>query len=52
MAGQLGQDSRTQVYGIANLYYEFLDGSDVNVSDVSLVSQNHALWGELGSAGR
>ena len=50
MAGRR-QVSRSHVYGIANLYYDFLDGSDVNVSGVSLVSQNQALWGGLGLGG-
>ncbi|MBB3237327.1 autotransporter-associated beta strand repeat-containing protein [Phyllobacterium endophyticum] len=50
-ANAAGQASRSHVYGIANLYYDFLDGSDVNVSGVSLVSQNQALWGGLGLGG-
>ena len=50
-ADAAGQVSRSHVYGIANLYYDFLDGSDVNVSGVSLVSQNQALWGGLGLGG-
>jgi fibronectin-binding autotransporter adhesin len=50
-ADAAGQVSRSHVYGIANLYYDFLDGSDVDVSGVSLVSQNQALWGGLGLGG-
>ena len=46
-----GQASRSRIYGIANLYYDFLDGSAVNVSDVSVVSKDHALWGGLGLGG-
>jgi fibronectin-binding autotransporter adhesin len=50
-ADAAGQVSRSHVYGITNLYYDFLDGSDVDVSGVSLVSQNQALWGGLGLGG-
>ncbi|WP_246642746.1 autotransporter family protein [Rhizobium laguerreae] len=46
-----GKTSRSTLYGIANLYYDFLDGSDVDVSGTSLVSENQALWGGLGLGG-
>ncbi|MBB3656882.1 fibronectin-binding autotransporter adhesin [Rhizobium sp. BK650] len=46
-----GRTSRSGVYGIANLYYDFLDGSDVDVSGTRLVSENRALWGGLGLGG-
>ncbi|MDW6024373.1 autotransporter outer membrane beta-barrel domain-containing protein [Mesorhizobium sp. BAC0120] len=46
-----GQTSRAHIYGIANLYYDFLDGSRVDVSGVDLVSENEALWGGLGLGG-
>ncbi|MEH7849933.1 autotransporter family protein [Rhizobium laguerreae] len=46
-----GRTSRAKFYGIANLYYDFLDGSDVDVSGTSLVSENQALWGGLGLGG-
>ncbi|WSH63399.1 autotransporter outer membrane beta-barrel domain-containing protein [Rhizobium ruizarguesonis] len=46
-----GRTSRAKLYGIANLYYDFLDGSNVDVSGTSLVSENHALWGGLGMGG-
>ncbi|MGX5839465.1 autotransporter outer membrane beta-barrel domain-containing protein [Mesorhizobium sp. ArgA1] len=50
-----GQSSRSHVYGIANLYYDFLDGTDVGVSDVAsstrLVSKPQPLWGGLGLGG-
>ena len=36
MGGAEGQASRSHVYGIANLYYDFLDGTDVDVSGVQL----------------
>ena len=46
-----GQVSRGHVYGIANLYYDFLDGSDVHVSGASLTSKNQPLWGGVGLGG-
>ncbi|WP_246728030.1 autotransporter outer membrane beta-barrel domain-containing protein [Rhizobium leguminosarum] len=46
-----GKTSRSTLYSIANLYYEFLDGSNVDVSGTSLVSENQALWGGLGLGG-
>ncbi|MDW6021409.1 autotransporter outer membrane beta-barrel domain-containing protein [Mesorhizobium sp. BAC0120] len=46
-----GQTSRAHIYGIANLYYDFLDGSRVDVSGVDLVSENEALWGGVGLGG-
>ncbi|MGZ2426290.1 autotransporter family protein [Rhizobium laguerreae] len=46
-----GKTSRSTLYGIANLYYDFLDGSDVDVSGTSVVSENQALWGGLGMGG-
>ncbi len=46
-----GQTSRTHVYGIGNLYYDFLAGSKVDVSGASLVSKNQDLWGGLGLGG-
>ncbi|WP_105008077.1 autotransporter outer membrane beta-barrel domain-containing protein [Rhizobium leguminosarum] len=46
-----GKTSHSTVYGIANLYYDFLDGSEVDVSGTSVVSENQALWGGLGLGG-
>lgn len=46
-----GKARRSTLYGIANLYYDFLDGSDVDVSGTSVVSENQALWGGLGVGG-
>ncbi|UXM95628.1 autotransporter outer membrane beta-barrel domain-containing protein [Bartonella sp. HY329] len=37
--GNNGLMNRSLIYGIANIYYEFLDGSEVNVSDAKFVSQ-------------
>jgi outer membrane autotransporter protein len=46
-----GQLSRASFYGIANLYYEFLDSTAVNVSGVSLITEPEQLWGGLGIGG-
>jgi fibronectin-binding autotransporter adhesin len=46
-----GKTSHSTLYGIANLYYDFLDGSNVDVSRTSVVSENQALWGGLGLGG-
>lgn len=42
-------NSRTHIYGIANLYYDFADGSATNVSGVKLASENQSLWGGIGA---
>lgn len=41
----------TSVYGIANLYYEFLDGTQTNVAGVSFANAADRLWGGLGGGG-
>ena len=46
-----GKISRSKFYGIANLYYDFLDGSEVDVSGLSVVSKNQPLWGGLSLGG-
>ena len=46
-----GTRSRHKLYGIANLYYEFLDGTEVSVSGVAARFEPHQLWGELGLGG-
>lgn len=42
-------DRRLQFYGIVNLRYQFLSGTSVNVSGISLVQQERPLWGEIGA---
>jgi fibronectin-binding autotransporter adhesin len=49
--GKAGQTSRSHVYGITNLYYDFLDGTDVDVSGTRLTSKPRQLWGGLGVGG-
>lgn len=39
------------VYGIANLYYEFLDGTQTNVANIAFASAQDRLWGGLGIGG-
>ena len=46
-----GRTSHSHVYGIANLYYDFLDGTDVDVSGTKLTSKPQQLWGGLGVGG-
>lgn len=46
-----GMLDRAHVYGIANLYYEFLEGTRVDVADVSFASRKDRLWGGAGLGG-
>lgn len=46
--GEDGDVQRLHVHGIANLHYEFLNGTQVDVSGVKFNSQNDRLWGGLG----
>lgn len=43
--------AQTHVYAIANLYNEFLNGTNVNVAGVSFRSRDERLWAELGVGG-
>ncbi|WP_404924865.1 autotransporter-associated beta strand repeat-containing protein [Mesorhizobium sp. ORM16] len=49
--GAQGRVSRSHLYGIANLYYDFLDGNDVDVSGTALHEHDQPLWGGLGVGG-
>ncbi len=42
---------RRHLYGIANLYYEFLDGTRTSVSGTPFDSQPDRLWGGVGLGG-
>ncbi|MEW6438438.1 MAG: autotransporter outer membrane beta-barrel domain-containing protein [Pseudomonadota bacterium] len=46
-----GQLTSSDIYGIANLHYEFLDGTDVNVSGTNFVDSLDRLWGSVGGGG-
>jgi len=50
-ADEQGQVERATLYGITNLHYEFLDGVSIDVADTEIVSENDALWGEVGLGG-
>ncbi|WP_018183118.1 autotransporter outer membrane beta-barrel domain-containing protein [Kaistia granuli] len=49
--GENGLVSRSHIYGIANLYYEFLDGTSVDVSGATLASRDDRFWGGVGLGG-
>ncbi|HSX63110.1 MAG TPA: autotransporter outer membrane beta-barrel domain-containing protein, partial [Pseudoxanthomonas sp.] len=48
--GSAGAGS-SRVYGVANLYREFADGTSVDVSGTALATRNEKLWGGLGLGG-
>jgi len=43
-----GRQVNASLYGIANLYYEFLDGTTATVAGTPLTSRGQRLWGGLG----
>ena len=45
------QDAKSHLYGVANLSYEWLDGTVTDVSGTPIARENHRLWGELGVGG-
>jgi fibronectin-binding autotransporter adhesin len=45
------QDARSHLYGVANLSYEWLDGTVTRVSGTPIARENDRLWGELGLGG-
>ena len=46
-----GQVSRKHLYGIANLYRDFADGSTVQVAGTAFSSRNERLYGGIGAGG-
>jgi len=46
--GSSGDTRRLKSYAIANLTYEFLDGTEVGVGTVSFASREDRFWGGLG----
>lgn len=46
-----GLTDRIHAYGIANLYYEFLDGVSVELAGTRFTSRNERLWGGFGFGG-
>lgn len=56
LQGRLGlslayQADRTHIYGIANIYNEFLDGTSVNVGNEVFINRTDQVWGGLGIGG-
>ena len=45
------QDRQANLYGLANLTYEFLDGSRVSMAGTPISSRDERLWGGLGVGG-
>lgn len=39
---------RSHVYGIANLYYDFLDGARTDIAGVKFTNENEPLWVGIG----
>jgi len=46
-----GLTNRSAVYGIANIYNEFLNGTKVNGSEVSFTNRSERFWRGLGLNG-
>ena len=46
-----GGPTRSNLYGIANVYYEFLDATPVDVAGTKFISERDELWGGLGVGG-
>ncbi|KAB2764277.1 autotransporter outer membrane beta-barrel domain-containing protein [Brucella anthropi] len=46
-----GLIDRTQFYGVANLYYEFLEGTKVSVAGTGFANDSERLWGGIGLGG-
>jgi outer membrane autotransporter protein len=42
---------RSDIYGIGNLHYEFLNGTNVDVAGTSFASAQDRLWGSIGGGG-
>ena len=43
--------ARSDVYGIANLHYEFLNGTIVDVASTGFANAHDRLWGSIGGGG-
>ncbi|MGK9286653.1 autotransporter-associated beta strand repeat-containing protein [Sinorhizobium meliloti] len=49
--GATGQMNRAHVYGVANLYYDFLGRTTTDVAGARFTSENDDLWGGIGIGG-
>ncbi|MFA5592720.1 MAG: autotransporter outer membrane beta-barrel domain-containing protein [Micavibrio sp.] len=50
-AGQNGTPQRQHLYGIANVYYDFVHSTHVDVASTKFSSENDRLWGGVGVGG-
>ena len=48
---EAGQTASANLYGIANLYYDLLEGARTDVAGVKFTSENDPLWGGIGVGG-
>lgn len=46
-----GQLTRSDLYAIANVYYEFLDGTAAVISDTTFANKTDRAWGSIGAGG-
>lgn len=46
-----GQTDRAHVYGLANLYQEFLEGTRVDIADTRFATKTERTWGGIGLGG-
>ncbi|MHC5308457.1 autotransporter outer membrane beta-barrel domain-containing protein, partial [Bartonella sp. LJL80] len=46
---EAGDTRRLKTYGIGNLYYEFLNGTEVSVTNVDFRNRSDRFWGGLGT---
>lgn len=51
LSRNVANGQRLQGYGIANLTYDFLNGTSVNVGYTPLTQDAEKLWGEVGLGG-
>ena len=49
--GEDGRKVSTSVYGVANIYQEFLGGSRINVADVNIDTTYNRTWAGIGGGG-
>ncbi|MDR2310755.1 MAG: autotransporter outer membrane beta-barrel domain-containing protein [Brucellaceae bacterium] len=49
--GADGLIARSNIYGVGNLYYEFLNGTKVETADVMFANRTERLWGGIGLGG-
>ncbi|MFD1227490.1 autotransporter outer membrane beta-barrel domain-containing protein, partial [Pseudochrobactrum kiredjianiae] len=50
-AASSGMIARSHLYGIVNLYQEFMSGNKVTVADVDFRNENDTTWGGIGAGG-